>query len=152
MKIAIGCDHGGFELKERIRKSLVIWSDGSPIESVQDFGCDSEDSVDYPDIAHELCSSIEDGTNVLGILICGSGNGINMTANSHEGIRSALCWTPQISSLARKHNDANVISLPGRFIDYGVAWECVKKFIQTEFEGGRHENRVNKIKYKGSDE
>lgn len=146
-KIAIGCDHGGYELKEYIKNSLTIWEVGDDILcSVTDFGCDSPDSVDYPDYAHAVCNSIEKGEHELGILICGSGNGINMTANSHDGIRSALCWRPDIASLAREHNDANVMALPGRFIDKYLAWDCVKAFLLSEFEGGRHQRRIDKIK------
>jgi len=139
-KIAIGCDHGGFELKEYLRDRLT--EEGY---EVGDFGCDSTDTVDYPDIAHFLCDIVAEGERDLGILICGSGNGINMSANTHDGIRSALCWDPAIAILARRHNNANVMALPGRFIDNETAWECVKKFITEEFEGGRHEIRVNKI-------
>ena len=147
-KIVIACDHGGYELKEHIRKSLMVWEKGDDenICEVHDLGCDSEDSVDYPDFAHPLCDEIESGNYDLGILICGSGNGINMTANSHEGIRSALCWRPDIASLARQHNDANVMALPGRFIDRHLAWDCVKNFVLSDYEGGRHQRRVDKIK------
>jgi len=150
MKISIGCDHGGYELKEFIKNSLSIWEWGNNdelvCESVVDFGCYSEKSVDYPDIAHKLCDAIESGEYDLGILICGSGNGINMTANSHKGIRSALCWRPDIAYLARAHNDANVMALPGRYIDKYLAWDCVKNFVTSEFEGGRHQKRIDKIK------
>lgn len=147
-KIVIACDHGGYELKEHIRKSLMVWEfeNGDSVCEVLDLGCDSEDSVDYPDFAHPLCEEIEKDNFDLGILICGSGNGINMTANTHEGIRSALCWRPDIASLARQHNDANVMALPGRFIDKYLAWDCVKNFILSEYEGGRHQRRVDKIK------
>ena len=141
IKLLIGCDHGGYELKEYIKKRL---HDGG--YNIEDFGCHSIESVDYPDIAHELCESITNNEGDLGILICGSGNGINMSANSNDGIRSALCWEPKIATLARQHNNANVIALPGRFIDEITALECVMNFITAEFEGGRHEIRVDKIK------
>ncbi len=143
-KIAIGCDHGGYEIKELIKTSLM----GYELYDLEmhDFGCHNSDSVDYPDIANALCESIEEGEYEVGILICGSGNGINMVANSHSSIRSALCWKPEISTLARQHNDANVIALPGRFISDEDALSCVYNFLQTDFEGGRHEKRVNKIK------
>ncbi|CAG7580103.1 MAG: Putative sugar phosphate isomerase YwlF [uncultured marine phage] len=140
--IVIACDHGGFEMKEEIVKLMK----DNNICDVTDYGCNSNDSVDYPDFAHKLATDVENGKYDLGILICGSGNGINMTANSHKGIRSALCWTPNIAKLAREHNDANVMALPGRFISSQKGWSCVKMFLTTEFEGGRHQKRVNKIK------
>jgi ribose 5-phosphate isomerase B len=140
MKIAIGCDHAGFELKTKLIEKLK--SEGNEIE---DFGCFSKDSVDYPDLAHPTCESVESGQNELGILICGSGNGISMAANKHQGIRAALSWTPEIAELARLHNDANILALPARFISEQLAKEIVKVFLSTSFEGGRHLNRVNKI-------
>ncbi len=140
MKIAIGCDHAGFELKTKLIEMLKL--DGHEIE---DFGCFSNESVDYPDFAHPTCESIENGQNELGILICGSGNGISMAANKHQGIRAALSWTPEIAELARLHNDANVLSLPARFVSEQTAKEIVKVFLTTSFEGGRHLKRVNKI-------
>lgn len=140
-KIAIGCDHGGYELKEFLREKLETRG-----YEVRDFGCHSVDSVDYPDIAHALTEELACMEDALGILICGSGNGINMSANANPDIISALCWQPEIASLARQHNDANVMALPGRFIDEETAWQCVENFITEEFEGGRHERRVNKIK------
>lgn len=143
-KIAIGCDHGGYELKEKLVQSMRSW-DFIDIE-VKDFGTNSSESVDYPDFAHKVCESIESKDSEFGILICGTGNGINMSANSHKGIRSALCWRRDISRLAREHNNANVLALPGRVIDYPEAWECVKEFLTSEFEGGRHQKRVDKIK------
>lgn len=143
MKIAIGCDHAGFVLKEQIKKSL----EAQKIE-VEDFGTHSEDSCDYPDIAHPLAKSIIEGKNELGIAICGSGNGINMTLNKYAEIRSALCWNTELAKLARLHNNANVIALPSRFIDEETAKECVFEFLNTDFEGGRHERRVEKIKIK----
>ena len=148
-KIAIGCDHGGYELKEKLVQFMMMWEWGETDElvcEVVDYGCDSSDSVDYPDFGHKVASAVESGECDLGIVICGSGNGINMSANSHEGIRSALCWRPDIASLAVQHNNANVMSLPGRFIDTYLAWDCVKNFVTSEFEGGRHQTRVDKIK------
>lgn len=140
MKIAIGCDHAGFDLKEKIKNRLV--EQGHELE---DFGCFSKDSVDYPDFAHPTSVSIEQGQNELGILICGSGNGISIAANKHQGIRAALSWTPEIAELARLHNDANIVSLPARFITEQNAFDIVDTFLTTKFEGGRHQNRVNKI-------
>jgi ribose 5-phosphate isomerase B len=140
MKIAIGCDHAGFELKEKIK---VLLSEMG--HETEDFGCFSTESVDYPDFAHATCLSIENGQNERGILICGSGNGISMAANKHQGIRAALSWTPEIAQLARLHNDANIVSLPARFISDAIAFSIVEVFLATDFEGGRHQNRVNKI-------
>ena len=140
MKIAIGCDHAGFELKTKIVDFLK--EKGHHIE---DFGCFSTESVDYPDFAHPTCLSIENAQNELGILICGSGNGISMAANKHQGIRAALSWTEEIAEMARLHNNANVLSLPARFISEQTALNIVNVFLSTEFEGGRHLKRVNKI-------
>jgi ribose 5-phosphate isomerase B len=140
MKIAIGSDHAGFEKKQTIIKLLKT----KGIE-VKDFGCYSEDSVDYPDFAHPVASGVENNEFDLGILLCGSGNGINMTANKHSGIRSALCWKAEIASLARQHNNANILTLPARFISDDEAVEITEAFLATSFEGGRHQNRVNKI-------
>jgi len=139
MKLAIGSDHAGFSLKERIKEHL-----GEDHELI-DFGCFSEDSVDYPDFAHPVAKAVESNEVELGILMCGSGNGINMSANKHQGIRSALCWTPEIAKLARQHNNANIVTLPARFISEELALEIVHTFLNHEFEGGRHERRVNKI-------
>jgi ribose 5-phosphate isomerase B len=141
MRIAIGSDHAGFELKAK----LIEYLKGKGGYTVEDFGCFSTDSVDYPDFAHATCTSIEDKTNELGILICGSGNGISMAANKHQEIRAALCWTPEIAQLARLHNDANVVSLPARFINEQTAIDIVDRFLSTSFEGGRHQKRVEKI-------
>jgi ribose 5-phosphate isomerase B len=140
--IVIGCDHAGFELKSKIINHLL--EKGFDVE---DMGCYSEDSIDYADYAHPVASKVEDNSDVTGILICGSGNGINMTANKHQGVRSALCWTPEISKLAREHNDANILTLPGRFVSEELALEIVDVFFSTEFEGGRHLNRINKISW-----
>lgn len=140
-KIAIAADHAGFEYKEIIKKHLEEQFE------VQDFGTYSTDSVDYPDFVHPAATSVENGENELGILICGSGNGVQITANKHQKIRCALCWMPEIAELARQHNDANMISIPARFIAKEVAIEIVNKFLSTDFEGGRHQNRVDKIAY-----
>jgi ribose 5-phosphate isomerase B len=140
MKIAIGCDHAGFEYKEAIKASLL-----SQGYEVSDFGTHSTDSMDYPDSAHPLATEVELGVARFGILICGSANGVAMTANKHQGIRAAICWENEISALARLHNDANIVCIPARFISLDLAQEIVQTFIQTSFEGGRHANRVNKI-------
>jgi ribose 5-phosphate isomerase B len=140
MRIAIGSDHAGFQLKAKVIEELTSMG-----HDVEDFGCFSEESMDYPDVAHPVCNSIENNQNTLGVLICGSGNGISMTANKHAGIRAALCWTAEIAELARLHNDANIVSLPARFISEEEALACVKVFLATEFEGGRHQRRVDKI-------
>lgn len=138
--IPIGADHAGFTLKETIIKHLESKGYG-----VKDFGCFSEASIDYPDYAHPVAEMVENNSGAIGILICGSGNGINMTANKHQGIRSALCWKKEIAELARQHNNANIITLPARFITEGEAIEMVDVFLATEFEGGRHQNRIDKI-------
>jgi ribose 5-phosphate isomerase B len=138
--IPIGADHAGFQLKERIKAHLDVLG-----YEVKDFGCYSEESIDYPDYAHPVASMVEENDNMLGIVICGSGNGINMTANKHQGIRSALCWKKEIAELARQHNNANIIALPARFISEEEGIEMVDVFLKTAFEGGRHQNRVNKI-------
>lgn len=140
MKIAIGSDHAGFDLKNTLIKQL----EEKGFE-VKDFGCHSTESMDYPDSAHPVCESIEKKESNLGLLICGSGNGITMTANKHQGIRAALSWTPEIASLARQHNDANILSLPARFISEDLAIEITNAFFDSEFEGGRHQRRVDKI-------
>lgn len=138
--IPIGADHAGFELKATVIKHL----ENAGYE-VKDFGCHSTDSIDYPDFGHPVADMVESNEGMLGVLICGSGNGINMTANKHQGIRSALCWKKEIAELARQHNNANIIALPARFISEEEALEMVDAFFNTEFEGGRHERRVNKI-------
>jgi len=140
MKIAIGSDHAGYELKEDLEARLVESG-----YSVHDLGTYGPESVDYPDYAHPVALSVESGTDKMGILICGSANGVCMTANKHAGIRAALCWTPEIAGLARQHNDANIICLPARFITTEEAWKMVEKFLHTPFEGGRHQHRVDKI-------
>ena len=138
--IPIGADHAGFQLKEILKKHLITKG-----YDVKDFGCYSEESIDYPDYAHPVASLVEETPGLKGILICGSGNGINMTANKHQGIRAALCWKNEIAALARQHNDANILVLPARFISEAEGLEMVDTFFTTEFEGGRHQNRVNKI-------
>lgn len=138
--IAIGCDHAGFTLKTKIINHLQ--SKGFTLD---DKGCYSEESIDYADYAHPVASQVENNPGSLGILLCGSGNGINMTANKHQGVRSALCWTPEIAKLAREHNDANILTLPARFLTDEVALEIVDIFFATEFEGGRHQKRIEKI-------
>ncbi len=137
--IAIGSDHAGFDLKEVIKKHFsesVQWEDKGP---------DSSDRVDYPDFAHSVASAVAHKKVDLGILICGSGNGVCMTANKHEGVRAGLAWDSELASLAREHNNANVICLPARFISEEKAIEIVQAYLDSEFEGGRHETRVNKI-------
>lgn len=140
MKIALGADHAGYELKEKIKSFLEEHG-----MQVQDYGPASADSVDYPDYAHPLATAVENGEHQLGILMCGSGNGINMTANKHQGIRSALCWTVEIAEMARLHNNANVLTLPARYISQEEALNIVEVFVNTEFEGGRHQRRIDKI-------
>ena len=141
LKIAICSDHAGFELKETLIEYLKL---KNPI-SIQDFGTYSTESADYADFAHPMASSVESGESDYGISICGSGNGISMTVNKHQGIRAALCWNAEITSLARQHNDANVLSLPARFVTESQAKEMVDVFFNTDFEGGRHLNRINKM-------
>lgn len=143
MNIAIGCDHAGYKYKEEI--SGILKRKGY---NINDFGCFSEESVDYPDYAHQVANEVSDKENTIGILICGSGNGVCMTANKHEKIRAALCWTAEIAKLARQHNNANIICIPARFIDLNTAENIVNMFINTSFEGGRHQKRVDKIPFK----
>ena len=138
--IPIGADHAGFKLKEFVINYLTEKG-----YEVKDFGCYSEDSIDYPDYGHPVAEMVEANPGMLGILICGSGNGINMTANKHQGVRSALCWKKEIAELARLHNNANIIAMPARFVTEEEALEMVESFFTTEFEGGRHQNRIDKI-------
>ncbi len=140
MKIAIGNDHAGPEYKFAIVEYLK--SEG--IE-VNNYGTDTPDSVDYADFGHPVATDVEQGTVDFGIVICGSGNGISMTVNKHQGVRAALCWTKEIAELARQHNNANILSIPARYTSIQQAVEMVKTFLQTEFEGGRHANRIAKI-------
>jgi ribose 5-phosphate isomerase B len=137
-KIHIGSDHAGFALKEQLKHILK-----SKYELI-DYGPNNADSVDYPDYAHPVANAVEEHGG-LGILICGSANGVAMAANKHEAIRAAICWLPEIAALARQHNNANIVCIPARFISEQVAEQIVNVFLTTEFEGGRHENRVNKI-------
>ncbi len=139
-KIAIAGDHAGYDYKTK----LIAFLEGKGY-TVQDFGPYAKDSVDYPDFVHPAMESIEKGENEMGILICGSGNGVNMTANKHAGIRSALCWNSDLATLCRQHNNANVICFAERFISYYYVEQMAEIFLTTEFEGGRHQNRVNKI-------
>lgn len=139
-KIAIGADHAGFLYKTKIIAHLESLG-----YQVDDKGTYSEQSVDYPDFAHPVAKAVETGAADLGILICGSGNGVAITANKHQGIRAALCWTQELAALARQHNDANIISLPARFVSIEEAIGMIDTFLKTPFEGGRHQNRVNKI-------
>ncbi len=138
--ISIGSDHAGFALKEGLKTYLTDLG-----YQVKDFGCYSEDSIDYPDFGHAVAEHVSSSPSLMGILICGSGNGINMTANKHAEIRSALCWKKEIAELARLHNNANILALPARFISEDDAKEMVKVFFETDFEGGRHQKRVDKI-------
>lgn len=140
MKISIGNDHAGPDYKKAIIKKLE--ANGHQIIN---HGTDSEDSVDYPDFGHPVANDVENKTADFGIVICGSGNGIAMTVNKHQGIRAALCWTKEIAALSRQHNDANILSIPARFTSIPQAVEMVETFLSTPFEGGRHANRVNKI-------
>ena len=140
-KIGLACDHAGFEYKEKLKEYL-----SSKNLEISDFGCYSEESVDYPDFAHKLAESIEKDENELGIQFCGTGNGINMSANKHQGIRSALCWNPQIAEQAKLHNNANVLTMAARHLEWEEVEKIVDIFLKTEFEGGRHERRVEKIK------
>jgi ribose 5-phosphate isomerase B len=138
--ISIGCDHAGYELKEDIKSQ-------EKFEDIEwkDFGAFSDESVDYPDFSHPTAQAVEDGVAELGVIICGSGNGIAMAANKHQGIRAAVCWNEDISRLARQHNDANMIALPSRYIDRDLAIKLVEIFLETKFDGGRHDRRVKKI-------
>ena len=138
--LALGCDHGGYELKEYIK--IKIAESGY---SVRDFGTYSPDSMDYPDVAHPVASAVNSGQYEMAILICGSGNGVCMTANKYVGIRAALCWKTDLAMLAREHNDANILCLPGRFISQYEALSSVLAFLTTDFAGGRHKARIEKI-------
>lgn len=138
--IAIGSDHAGFEYKEKLKTWLTTAG-----YTVKDYGTHSLDSVDYPDFAHPVASAVEKKEFDLGILLCGSANGVAITANKHQGIRAALCWTDEIASLARQHNNANIVCIPARFVTEEVAKKIAETFLNTAFEGGRHANRVGKI-------
>lgn len=143
LRIAICNDHAGFELKN----SIVEFLQTKGVENVKDFGCFSTDSCDYPDFAHPMAEAICRNEFDFGISICGSGNGISMTLNKHLGIRAALCWKPELAAVARQHNDANVLSLPARFITEEEALDIVEVFFMSQFEGGRHQIRVDKIRF-----
>lgn len=138
--IALGADHAGYEFKQRLIETLKSWD-----YEVQDLGAFSPERVDYPDFAHGVARAVENQSVDRGILLCGSGNGVCMTANKHAGIRAALCWSEDITRLARQHNDANVLCLPARFLPMKKIVEMARIFLETEFEGGRHQARVEKI-------
>lgn len=140
MKIAIGSDHAGYDYKEFLKKKLESWG-----HKVTDCGTDGPDSVDYPDFAHPVATAVETKKTKLGVLICGSANGVSMTANKHQNVRAAITWTTEISKLARTHNNANVICIPARFVTKRLAANMLKAFVETPFEGGRHKRRVGKI-------
>ncbi|WP_306641259.1 ribose 5-phosphate isomerase B [Sanyastnella coralliicola] len=140
MKVAIGADHAGYERKDFIKEVLSALG-----HEADDKGTHSGDSVDYPDFAHPTAEAVESGDAELGVLICGSAQGVAMTANKHQGIRAAVCWTPEIAALARQHNNANICCIPARFVDEDVTKEIIETFFKTDFEGGRHDRRVGKI-------
>lgn len=140
MKIAIGNDHAGTELKQQVLRYLEENN-----HTVINVGTDSDESVDYPDFAHQVGKMVNENETEMGVVICGSGNGVNITVNKYPGVRSALCWTTEIAALARQHNNANVIAIPARFVSNTLALEMVKVFFETNFEGGRHSRRVDKI-------
>jgi ribose 5-phosphate isomerase B len=139
-KIAIGADHAGFEYKELLKKWLEKGG-----YSVKDFGTYNVESVDYPDFAHPVAEAIEKKEFTLGLLICGSANGVAMTANKHQGVRAAICWNEEVAEISRHHNNANIVCIPARFVSYELAEKILDRFLHSSFEGGRHERRVNKI-------
>ena len=139
MKVLIASDHAGYELKEALKEAFaqdIEW---------EDYGTFSTESVDYPDFAHKLAADVANGSYQYGVLICGTGNGMAMSANKHAGIRAGLCWSKEIAALVRQHNDANILVLPARFIPFETASDIVKTFFSTDFEGGRHQRRIDKI-------
>lgn len=138
--IGIACDHAGYQMKEELKVFLSELG-----YQVKDFGTNSEESMDYPDVAHPLADSVESGECEFGIALCGSGNGISMTLNKHQQIRAALCWNSELAALAKQHNNANILSLPARFISLEEAKNIVRSYIDATFEGGRHQRRVEKI-------
>jgi ribose 5-phosphate isomerase B len=140
LPIAVGCDHAGFDYKTKI----VPWLNQQGWQ-IHDFGTYSADSVDYPDYAHPAALSVEKGESAFGILICGTGNGVCMTANKHQGIRAGLCWATDVARLIRQHNNANIICIPARFTALAAAQDMIEAFMNTAFEGGRHQNRINKM-------
>ncbi len=139
-RIAIGNDHAGFEMKS----VLLKWLEENGFE-VKNFGTDTSDPVDYPDYVHPVANAVEKNDFRFGVLICGSGQGVSFTANKHQGIRAALCWKPEIAQLARQHNNANILCLPGRFITKEEGIAILKSFLESKFEGGRHQNRISKV-------
>lgn len=140
--IGLASDHAGFPLKELVKEWITELG-----YEYKDFGTNSTESCDYPQFGHALANAVESGECPIGIAICGTGNGINMSVNHHKKVRGALCWMPEIASLARQHNDANILVMPGRFIDENTAKQCVETFLDTEFEGGRHQKRIDAIPY-----
>ena len=140
MNLALGSDHAGFAHKETLRAWLLAQG-----HAVHDFGTFSADSMDYPDVAHPLAAAVEAGTFARGILLCGSANGVCITANKHAGVRAAIAWLPELAALARQHNDANVLCLPARYLSAEQVQEIASAFLATAFEGGRHQHRVSKI-------
>lgn len=144
MKISIGNDHAGTQYKNIIQ----LYLEDQAGYTVKNYGTNTDNSVDYPDFVHPVASDVESGAADFGIIICGSGNGANMTANKHQGIRSALCWTGEIVKLAREHNNANILSIPARYVSVQQSVDMVKIFLNTDFEGGRHQTRINKIPLK----
>jgi ribose 5-phosphate isomerase B len=140
MNIIIAADHAGYKIKEFIKDKLKADN-----YDINDIGTFSETSMDYPDVAHPLAKAVSEGKYRRGILICGSGNGMAMAANRHKGVRAAVCWNAEITRLARTHNDANILVLPGRYIDFELAYELANLFLKTDFEGGRHIPRIEKI-------
>lgn len=142
-RLAIACDHAGYDTKEELKK----WLESQGYQ-IKDYGTYSSESSDYPDFAHPMAESVESGENALGISLCGSGNGINMVANKHQGIRSALCWMPELASLAKQHNNANICAVPARFVSVDEAKAIVSAFLEAKFEGGRHQRRIDKIPVK----
>lgn len=141
--VGLASDHAGFQMKEYLKSLLQDTG-----FEVKDFGAYSSESMDYPDTAHPLAEAVENKEVDFGIAMCGSGNGISMTLNKHQGIRAALCWTPELGALAKQHNNANILTLPARFITEEMARDIVKAFITAEFEGGRHQRRIDKIPVK----
>ncbi|GHM99999.1 ribose 5-phosphate isomerase B [Cytophagales bacterium WSM2-2] len=139
-KLAIGADHAGYEMKEHLKKMLE--KEGYVLK---DFGTNSPEPADYADFAHPVSYAVEKKEFDLGVLVCGSANGVAMTANKHQGIRAAICWTEELAALARQHNNANILCVPARFVSEELAQKIVHKFLTSTFEGGRHERRVNKI-------
>lgn len=139
-KLPIACDHGAFEMKEFLKEQLIAND-----YQVEDMGTYSEASVDYPDLIHPLAKAVNDGVYTTGIILCGSGNGAQIVANKYLNVRAGLCWTVEQAQLTRMHNDANIMSIPGRFVEKDLAWNMLQAFLNTDFEGGRHIGRVEKI-------